>query len=143
MNTPKQIAERIYPALNARDYDAFISHFDANVDYRDPDAAATDATALLGIVQWQMNMSPDGHFDTNRITATDCLAVIELNYTGTFVNDVTMPDGTVFTANGKRFDLPIVEIIEVENGKVCRHRCYWDNLDVYTQLGLIPGATSA
>jgi hypothetical protein len=39
--------------------------------------------------------------------------------------------------------LPIVEIIEVENGKVCRHRCYWDNLDVYTQLGLIPGATSA
>ncbi len=143
MQTPAQIAAELYPAINARNYDSFIAHYAPVVDYRDPDAVASTADELLTVLRWQIASFPDTHMTVKRITGDDRVAVTELECVATFQNDMAMPDGSVFKANGKSFAFALVEIVEVEAGKIVRQRCYWDNLDVYTQLGLIPEAVLA
>jgi carboxymethylenebutenolidase len=43
-------------------------------------------------------------------------------------------------ATGKRVEVPLVAIVEFENGKVARERIYWDQASVLSQLGLLDAA---
>ena len=46
-------------------------------------------------------------------------------------------------ATGKKLDFPFVGVFRVENGKISSIRLYYDQIEVFTQLGLTPGATSS
>ena len=58
--------------------------------------------------------------------------------TGTWRN----PDGAEIPATAKKVDFPFVGVFRVENGKISSIRIYYDQIEVFTQLGLMPGATS-
>jgi len=62
---------------------------------------------------------------------------------GTHTGPLRSPDGVEILPTGKRFDFPFVGIFHVEGGKIRSIRIYYDQLELLTQLGLIPGATSA
>jgi ketosteroid isomerase-like protein len=40
---------------------------------------------------------------------------------------------------GKRFDFPFAAIFRVVDGKITSIRIYYDQIEVFTQLGLMPG----
>ena len=49
------------------------------------------------------------------------------------------PDGAEIPATGKTFDFPFVGIFQVRDGKISSIRIYYDQVEVLTQLGLMPG----
>ena len=55
---------------------------------------------------------------------------------------LTTPDGAEVTATGKRLDFPFVGVLQVEDGKISSLRIYYDQIEVFTQLGLMPGAAT-
>ena len=61
---------------------------------------------------------------------------------GTHTGTLRNPDGAEVPATGKEIDFPFVGVFRVENGKISSIRIYYDQIEVFTQLGLMPGATS-
>ena len=68
--------------------------------------------------------------------------VEEARYTGTHTGTWRNPDGAEVPATGKKLDFPFVGVFRVESGKISSIRLY-DQIEVFTQLGLMPGATSS
>ena len=52
------------------------------------------------------------------------------------------PDGAEIPATGRSVDFPFVGVFKVEGGKISSIRLYYDQIEIFTQLGLVPGATS-
>jgi predicted ester cyclase len=46
-------------------------------------------------------------------------------------------------ATGNKVDFTFVGVFRVENGKISSIRLYYDQIEVFAQLGLMPGATSS
>src|SRR5207237_152448 len=58
--------------------------------------------------------------------------------TGTHKGPLATPGGREIPPTGKRIDLATADVFEVEDGKVKGHRVYFDQLDLMSQLGLLP-----
>jgi predicted ester cyclase len=69
--------------------------------------------------------------------------VEQARYIGTHTGIWRNPDGPEVPATGKGMDFPFVGVFRVENGKISSIRIYFDQIEVFTQLGLMPAATSS
>jgi predicted ester cyclase len=69
--------------------------------------------------------------------------VEQARYTGTHTGTWRNPDGAEVPATGKKLDFPFVGVFRVEAGKISSIRLYYDQIEVFTQLGLTPGAASS
>ena len=61
---------------------------------------------------------------------------------GTHTGIWRSPNGAEVPPTGKKLDFPFVGVFRVENGKISSIRLHYDQVEVLTQLGLMPGATS-
>ena len=68
--------------------------------------------------------------------------VEEARYVGTHTGSLRSPDGVEVPPTGKQFDFPFVGVFRVQGGKIRSIRIYYDQIELFTQLGLMPGATS-
>jgi predicted ester cyclase len=68
--------------------------------------------------------------------------VEQARYTGTHTGTWRNPDGAEIPATGKKLDFSFVGVFRVERSKISSIRLYYDQVEVFTQLGLMPGATS-
>ena len=68
--------------------------------------------------------------------------VEQARYVGTHTGPLRSPNGAEVPPTGKQFDFPFVGIFQVQSGKIRSIRIYYDQMELFTQLGLIPGATS-
>ena len=57
-------------------------------------------------------------------------------YVGTHTGSLRSPDGVEVPATGKQFDFPFVAIFRVQGGKIRSIRIYYDQVELFTQLGL-------
>ena len=69
--------------------------------------------------------------------------VEEARYTGTQTGTWRNPAGVEIPATGRTLDFPFVGVFRVEDGKISSIRLYYDQLEVLTQLGLMPGAATS
>ncbi|MBO4275567.1 ester cyclase [Microbispora triticiradicis] len=69
-------------------------------------------------------------------TGTDNPLMVEWTVTGTHAGPFLLPDGRELDATGRRITLRGSCASFVENGKIATHREYFDQLELYTQLGL-------
>ena len=65
--------------------------------------------------------------------------VEQARYVGTHTGPLRSPDGMEVPATGKPFDFSFVGIFEVDAGKIRSIRIYYDQLEIFAQLGLLPG----
>jgi len=70
-----------------------------------------------------------------RIATGDWTAVTGV-MTGTFTRPMSMADGSVIQATGKKFSLPMATIGHWKNGKMDHEWLYWDNETYMSQLGI-------
>jgi predicted ester cyclase len=68
--------------------------------------------------------------------------VEQARYTGTHTGTWRSPDGAEVPATGKTLDFPFVGVFRVDNGKISAIRIFYDQIEVFTQLGLMPGTAS-
>lgn len=68
---------------------------------------------------------------------------IEVRWVGTHTGPWLRDHGKVLPATGRKVDLPICFVLEMELGKVRNVREYYDRITLMTQLGLMPAPASA
>ena len=60
---------------------------------------------------------------------------------GTFKGPMPGPDGKLIQPNGKKFDIPFSTIARWKDGQIAEEWLFYDNNDMLTQLGLLPGSS--
>ena len=69
--------------------------------------------------------------------------VEQARYTGTHTGPLRSPEGVEIPPTGKKFDFPFVGIFRVEGRKIRSISIYYDQIELFTQLGLMPGTTAS
>jgi steroid delta-isomerase-like uncharacterized protein len=76
---------------------------------------------------------PDLNFEIKDLIAADDRVVVRITVTGTHESDfMNMP------ATGKKVSYNVIDIFRLSNGKITEHWGISDNLEMMTQLGVIP-----
>jgi ketosteroid isomerase-like protein len=57
---------------------------------------------------------------------------------GTNTGPLPLPDGSIMPATGRAVRVRGCDIATVENGVIVRHHFYYDQMELLTQLGLMP-----
>jgi steroid delta-isomerase-like uncharacterized protein len=144
MSEAMQVLERAIEYWNAGDRDAWATLYAEDVVYEAPGGQRISGLADL----------KEGYFDALLTAAPDRLSldvvlfadgehvVEQARYVGTHTGSLRAPNGVEIPATGRPFDFPFVGIFRVQDGAIRSIRIYYDQVEVFTQLGLMPGATS-
>jgi steroid delta-isomerase-like uncharacterized protein len=141
----KNVLEQAIDRWNATDRDGWTALYADDVVYEGPGGARISGLDDL----------KEKYFDALAIAAPDRASrdvvlfaegdhvVEQARYTGTHTGTWRNPDGGEIPATGKKLDFPFVGVFRVEDGKIRSIRIYFDQVEVFTQLGLVPGARSS
>lgn len=78
---------------------------------------------------------PDGRVEVRRVTAGENGAAVEYHGTGTHTGPLAGPAGTI-PATGRRGELSLCDVLEIEQGQIRRVRSYFDSATLMRQLGI-------
>jgi len=81
---------------------------------------------------------PDARFAVDHVLDGGHEVFVEGRFLGTHTGDMVTPQGTV-PASGNKIELRFADYFRVTDGKVADHRTYWDQVDMMTQMGAMPG----
>jgi len=141
----KKVLEQAVERWNATDRDGWAALYTDDVVYEGPGGARISGLPDLKEKYFDalVTAAPDRQSRDVILFADGDHAVEEARYTGTHTGTWRNPDGAEVPATGKKLDFPFVGVFRVENGKISSIRIYYDQIEVFTQLGLMPGATSS
>ena len=144
MAASRDVVQRFYEDFNSRrvNKEEAARIFDANLVSSDPTGTYNGIDAFLGYVQGYLTAAPDSKINLKNVVESGDWVFVEGEYSGTNTGPLASPQGTI-PATGKRFVLPYVDVFEVRNGKIAKHRTYFDQMSFLGQLGLIPAAATA
>jgi steroid delta-isomerase-like uncharacterized protein len=133
----ESIARQIIEAFNSRDPATaleLVSDHAELVDvpfgevYRGPDGLREYHTS------W-MSAFPDGRVEITNVIADDRQAVVEYTGQGTMTGAMSTGGGDI-PPTGRRMQMKLCDVMEIEDGKVIRYRSYFDAASMMQQLGL-------
>jgi steroid delta-isomerase-like uncharacterized protein len=141
----KKVLEQAVECWNARDRGGWAALYTKDVVYEAPGGARISGLADLKEKYFDalVTAAPDRKSRDVILFAEGDHVVEQARYTGTHTGTWRNPDGAEIRATGKKLDFPFVGVFRVENGKISSIRLYYDQIEVFTQLGLTPGATSS
>jgi steroid delta-isomerase-like uncharacterized protein len=139
----KKVLEQAVERWNATDRDGWAAHYTDDVIYEAPGGSRIAGLADLKEKYFDalVTAAPDRQSRDVILFAEGDHVVEEARYTGTHTGIWRNPDGAEVPATGKKLDFPFVGVFRVETGKISSIRIYYDQIEVFTQLGLMPGAT--
>jgi steroid delta-isomerase-like uncharacterized protein len=85
---------------------------------------------------------PDERHTLSSLVESGGMVAAEGIFTGTHSGPLVGPAGQV-PATGRTVRLPFADVFEVEQGRIKRHRLYYDQLSFLAQLGLLPAPAPA
>jgi len=142
MADAKQVARRFVEAFNShdekalRELDAPDTTFSApgGVNLKGRDQATAYAMAWL-------NAFPDSRLNIRNETIAGDTVVQEFTFEGTHKATLKAPSGDL-PATNRRLSGRACQIIRVKDGLVADTQLYFDQVDILTQLGLMPALTA-
>jgi limonene-1,2-epoxide hydrolase len=138
MPETKNTAARFVSAFNAHDEAAIHSIHAPHVKFDAPGGFkannSKDATAFA--MRW-LNAYPQGKMTVRSEIVSSPWIIQEIVMEGVHAGTLETPMGTVKPTH-KKFVGYGVQIFKVEDGKITESRLYYDQLEMATQLGLIP-----
>ena len=81
---------------------------------------------------------PDSHMVVEHALDAGDEVFVEGRYLGTHTGPLQSPQGTI-PATGNKIELRFADYFRVAGGLITDHRTYWDQVEMMTQLGLMPG----
>lgn len=141
MTTTRETVHAAIAAFNAHDL-AKVAGF-----YR-PDCVLVtpDSGELKGrdqAAEWErafMEAFPDAKMDIATSYDSGDTVTIEWVFHGTNTGPLPLPSGEKLSATGKRVTVRGVDIVTVQGGAVAQLHSYYDQVELMTQLGLMPDA---
>lgn len=143
MSDAKRVLEQAIEYWNAGDRDAWAALYAEDVVYEAPGGQRISGLADLEEKYFDalLTAAPDRLSRDVVLIADGEYVVEQARYVGTHTGLLRAPDGLDVPATGKQFDLPFVAIFRVGDGKIGSIRIYYDQIEVFTQLGLMPAPT--
>ena len=144
MSEPREVLEQAIEHWNAGDREAWAALYADDVVYEAPGGQRISGLAELETRYFDslLTAAPD-RVSRDIVLFVDGEYVVEqARYVGTHMGPLRSPDGHQVPPTGKSFDFPFVGIFRVRGGKIRSIRIYYDQIELFTQLGLMPGAAS-
>jgi steroid delta-isomerase-like uncharacterized protein len=140
----KAVLEQAIDLWNAGDRDAWAALYADDVVYEAPGGQRISGLADLQDKYFDalITAAPDRVSRDVVLFADGEYVVEQAQYVGTHTGPLRTPDGGEVPATGRHFDFPFVGIFRVQGGKIRTIRIYYDQIELFTQLGLMPGAAS-
>ena len=145
MSDAKMVLEQAIEFWNAKERERWAALYADDVVYEAPGGARISGLADLKVQYFDalVTAAPDRSSSDVLLIAEGDHVVEQARYTGTHTGPLRNPDGAEIPATGKSFDFPFVGVFRVENGMISSIRIYYDQVELFTQLGLMPAATSS
>jgi steroid delta-isomerase-like uncharacterized protein len=145
MSEAKKVLEQAVELWNATDRDGWAALYTDDVVYEAPGGSRISGLADLKEKYFDalVTAAPDRRSRDVILFADGNHVVEQARYTGTHTGTWRNPDGAEVPATGKKLDFAFVGIFRVEDGKISSIRIYYDQIEVFTQLGLMPGEKSS
>ncbi len=135
------IVRDLYDAFNDHDLDRGVALVSEDFELVDFAAEGQAFRGPEGLRQWLqifLTAAPDAKVEvTNVVGAGEGWVFTEHTGRGTHTGPLVGPAGTI-PPTGRRIELPIGELVRVENGKITLIRAYYDGATMMRQLGVLP-----
>ena len=132
-----EVKRGLAEAINDHDVHRLLDSFTEDAIFVSPAGIAEGREQIAWLFEQFFKGFPDLHLTVwYEATGTDNPMTVEWTGTGTHTGPFLLPDGRELEATGRRITLRGICASFVENGKVVTHREYFDQLELYTQLGL-------
>jgi steroid delta-isomerase-like uncharacterized protein len=141
MATALEVARAAVAAWNAHDPSRLATFYRPDVTVVSPDGGeqrGSDEAARRD--QAFMAAFPDATQEIQAGYEDGETAIIEWVFSGTNSGPLPLPGGATLPATGKRVSVRGADFVTVADGAVASLRTYYDQVELLTQLGLMPGA---
>lgn len=135
----KEIIQRFYDSWNKKDKKAYLAGCSDSVEITVP-----GGLVLRGLPGAEMywggwcSAFPDNVQLTPTIVGVDDQVAVEGVFEGTHTGMLRAPDGTEIPPTDRHLSGRFSEFFAVRDGKIVSIHLYYDQLEVLTQLGLMP-----
>lgn len=143
MAEPKDTAARFVKAFNDHDESAIRSLNAPNTRFEAPgDVRLEGREAVTGYAKAWLNAFPDGKMTILHEHTCGPVVVQEFTFEGTHTGPLVSAAGTI-PPTGKKVVARCVQIGRYEIGMATEARLYYDQVELLTQLGLMPEPAAA
>ena len=123
---------------NSRDQEGFFATYADDCEITAPGFTGKGRQGLADFWDaWQTGFS-DNQVTLRLVFAEGDNVVEESVFSGTNDGPLTGPDGSHIPATGRQVSAPFSGLHTVHDGRIISTRLYFDQLDMLTQLGLMP-----
>lgn len=141
MADAREVVAQATQAFNDHNQEGFRALYSTDAVMEAPDARLEGAEAIVGYASSWLNAFPDSKVTIHNEVVSGDYVVHEFTFEGTHTEPLASPQGEI-APTGKRLSGRGAEVFRVEKGKIVEDRLYFDQVQVMTQLGLMPEATA-
>lgn len=141
MTTTRETANAAIAAWNARDMAKLAGFYSPDVVLVNPDAGELKGREqAIERDRVFQEAFPDAEMEITASYESGDTAILEWVFNGTNTGPLPLPSGETLPATGKRVSVRGVDVSTVEEGALIILHSYYDQVELMTQLGLMPQA---
>jgi steroid delta-isomerase-like uncharacterized protein len=139
MATALEIARAAITAWNANDFSRLAQFYRPDITLVTPDGGEQRGSEQAGQRDEAFKLAfPDATMEIQGGYEAADTAIVEWVFTGTNTGPLPLPGGATLPATGKRVAVRGADFVTVVDGAVASLRSYYDQVELLTQLGLMP-----
>lgn len=143
MGEARRIADEFVEAFNAHDAARIRALEREDVTFEAPgDVKLSGADAMTEYAMSWLRAFPDARMTVHNSVVSEGWAVQEFTFEGTHEDTLAGPGGEI-PASHRHLTGRGVQVLKVDEGKIADAHLYFDQVDVLTQLGVMPTAATA
>jgi predicted ester cyclase len=141
----ERLLDQALQALNDRDWDSYGRVFAEALVTQAPGlpAPTKGRAARVHWVQGIIQAFPDGRVEKKQSFGQGDWLCTELAFAGTHTGPLQGPGGSAVPATNRTVRFPYCLVLRLEGAEVTELHEYFDQLELLTQLGLMPGSSAA
>src|SRR3990172_72525 len=144
MATAADITRRIFQAYNDRDLDDMLASVNPDVRITLPGGQLISGKEEMSAhEQQEWEGFPDARVEVRQVIDQGSIAAAAFIWAATNTGPLHLPDGSTIPPTGTRIELPCVSVVEFKDGLVAAERNYWDLMEAFQQMGLLPATATA
>ena len=130
-------------AYNKRDWDGALALTAPEVTFVNVATGQTfqGPEGVRHFLQGWATAFPDSRIETTRVVADELGAVVEFRGRGTHSGPLLSPAGDI-PPTGRSVDVPFVQVVDLQQGKIAKARLYFDSMTLLQQVGVVPQPSS-
>jgi steroid delta-isomerase-like uncharacterized protein len=143
MGEARHVAEEFVAAFNAHDETRMHALMGEDVAFEAPgDVKFTGAAPATDYAMAWITAFPDAQLTVHNTVFSEGWAVQQFTFEGTHEGTLSGAGGEI-PATHRQLSGRAVQITKVDGGKIAEVHLYYDQVDVLTQLGVMPAAAGA